>query len=150
MTGADQTVDEIESSVAKLSESDTDAGVTATNEAQTSPEALLSFLASHAFSCGPGGVEWIYRLASPRMRSKVGDLAVFQRAFSNALYAPLITHGPASIVGMTTIGEAARAEVVIETDGEVVTYLVGLKLSRHGQSAGKWQLTGVARDGVDL
>lgn len=112
---------------------------------------LLAFLVAHAFGRGGDGVEWLYQLASERMRSKLGDLAVFQRAFRNELYAPLLTHQQLSVVGLTTIGASARAEVVvIGTADEVATYLVALKLSRHGASAGNWQLSGIAREGIDL
>lgn len=124
---------------------------TAVSEAVVSAESLLAFLVAHAFGLGVDGVEWLYQFASDRMRSKLGDLAVFQRAFSNELYAPLLTHRQLSVTGLTTIGGSARAEVVVTgTTDEVATYLVALKLSRHGASTASWQLSGVAREGVDL
>ncbi len=120
-------------------------------EAVTSAESLLEFLTTTAFGHGVDGVEWLYQLASTRMRSKLGDLSVFRRAFSNELYAPLITHRRLKIVELASIDGTARAEVAVEVNsGEVITFVVALKLSRHGASAGDWQLSGVAREGVDL
>lgn len=121
------------------------------SDVAVSAGSLLEFLASAAFGRGLSGVRSLHQVASARMRSKLGDLAVFERAFSNELYAPLLAHQHLSVAGLETVGSSARAELVVTgTDGVVATYLVALKLSRHGASAGKWQLSGVARDGVDL
>lgn len=137
--------------VVTLSEMPDSIGATTASEAVTSAEELLTFLVTHAFGRGVDGVEGLYQLASSRMRSKLGDLAVFQRAFGNDLYAPLLTHQQLRVADLATIAGSARAEVVVEgSAGEVITYLVALKLSRHGASAGTWQLSGIAREGVDL
>ncbi len=124
---------------------------TAVSEAVASADKLLAFLVAHAFGQGVDGVEWLYQLASGRMRSKLGDLTVFQRAFSNELYAPLLESDSVTVQDLTTIGSSARAELVAASGGgEVAVYLLALKLSAHGASSGSWQVSGVARDGVDL
>lgn len=120
-------------------------------EVNSSAEELLDFLVTEAFGRGVDGVEWLYQLASSRMRSKLGDLTVFKRAFSNDLYAPLLSHQRLKVTDVTTVAGAARAQVEVEgSAGEVATFVLALKLNRHGASAGRWQLSGVAREGVDL
>lgn len=121
----------------------------------TEPEALLaSLLAGLQHNDEPApdsGIDRVQALASDRMRATVGDAASFRRAFHNALYAPLLGHRRHTIERLERLGDSARGTVaVLSADGATVTYLVGLRLSRHGARAGAWLVSGVVREGVDL
>ena len=92
----------------------------------------------------------LYEVASDKLRAKLGDMAVFERAFGNELYAPLLQHDELSAGPPAVIGDSARSQVVVRRKGEVAVYQVGMVLCRHGSRAGGWTLSGVFREGVDL
>lgn len=92
----------------------------------------------------------LYQYASDKLRGKLGDLAVFQRAFGNDLYAPLLQHDRLTAEPPTIIGDSARAEVEVQRGDELALFQVGMVRSRHGERAGGWTLSGVFREGVDL
>jgi hypothetical protein len=92
----------------------------------------------------------LYQYASDKLRGKLGDLAVFERAFGNELYAPLLQHDQLRAEPPTVIGDSARAQLEVRRGGELAVFQVGMVRSRHGDRAGGWTLSGVFREGVDL
>ncbi len=115
-----------------------------------SAEALLELLLAEAFGRGEAGVAAIYRYASDGMRRRVGSYEVFRRAFGNLLYAPLLSHDALSAGEPRFVDDSARVELVVSAGGEEVSYQVGLVRARSGTRAGRWTLSGVVREGVDL
>lgn len=105
---------------------------------------------AEGFGRGPDGVEIIYAYASDKLRGKLGDLSVFQRAFGNELYAPLLSDHELVASAPTVIGDSARAEVrAFGTAGNAV-YQVGMVRPVAGSRAGRWTLSGLFREGADL
>lgn len=99
---------------------------------------------------GAAGVPTLYAYAAPKLRSKLGALAVFERAFGNELYAPLLESTERSTGVPTVIDDSARCELQVTYQGEVITYQLGMVRNRHGSQVGKWSLSGLFREGVDL
>jgi len=113
-------------------------------------EELLETLLQQAFGQGEAGVRTLHAYASPKLRSKLGDLSVFQRAFGNELYAPLLSSAGVRAARPQVIGDSARSELTLEQDGETVTYLLGMVRAKGGPQDGRWCVSGVVREGVDL
>jgi hypothetical protein len=119
-------------------------------QATDSPEELLATLLEGGFGRGVEGVSTLYAYASSKLRGKLGDLSVFERAFGNELYAPLLGSQEISAGSPTVIGDSARAELTVRFAGEVVLYQLGMVRNRHGDQVGRWSLSGLFREGVDL
>lgn len=124
--------------------------MTSSNIGADSPEELLQLLTAHAFGEGADGVNRLFELASGKLRGRLGSLDVFHRAFSNELYAPLLRHDELRADPPTVIGNSARAQVTVRVGTETAVYQVGLVRTENGQHAGRWLLSGVFREGVDL
>lgn len=119
-------------------------------QATDSPEELLETLLQQAFGQGEAGVRTLHAYASPKLRSKLGDLSVFQRAFGNELYAPLMQAADVHAEQPMEIGDSARVELRVQEAGHGATYQLGMVRERSGPHAGRWRLSGVFREGVDL
>lgn len=116
----------------------------------SSPDELLQLLLTSGFGRGQDGVATIYLYASGKMRSKLGDLDVFERAFGNELYAPLLGSQQIRAEPPVVIGNSARAELLVSFAGETVTYQLGMVRNLSGEQADRWSLSGLFREGVDL
>lgn len=114
------------------------------------PDELVSRLRAEAFGRGPEGVVALYAYASGKMRAKVGTLDVFRRAFGNTLYAPLLTHDGLEVGQPLVIGGSARAELTLTVGDQRVGFLLAMVQEARGDRAGRWTLSGVVREGVDL
>ncbi len=99
---------------------------------------------------GAAGVAALYHLASDKLRGRLGSQEVFERAFGNTLYAPLLEHDELRAGAPVVIDGSARAELAVTVGGETAVYQVGMVLAKHGDRAGQWCLSGVFREGVDL
>lgn len=121
-----------------------------TDLAADSPEELLALLLADGFGKGAEGVPTLYAYASGKLRSRLGDLAVFQRAFGNELYAPLLHARNMSAAEPAIIDSSARVELRTRQAGESVTYQLGMARERSGERAGRWCVSGLFREGVDL
>ena len=75
---------------------------------------------------------------------------VFGRAFGNELYAPLLTHDALEAGEPRVIESSARVTVTVTRAGDEARYLIGMVRLGHGPRAGRWALSGVVREGVDL
>lgn len=113
-------------------------------------EDLLETLLEGGLGRGVPGVSTLYAYASSKLRGKLGDLSVFERAFGNELYAPLLAPQEISAGSPTVIGDSARSELLVRFAGETVVYQLGMVRNRHGDQAGRWSLSGLFREGVDL
>ena len=118
--------------------------------AADSAEELLAVLLSRGFGRGAAGVATLYAYATGKLRSRLGDLAVFQRAFGNELYAPLMQAADVHAEQPMEIGDSARVELRVQEAGHGATYQLGMVRERSGPHAGRWRLSGVFREGVDL
>jgi len=118
--------------------------------AADSPEQLLETLLRLAFGQGAAGVATLHAYASPKLRSKLGDLSVFERAFGNELYAPLLSSQPVQADPPLIIGDSARSELRVKHTGETAVYQLGMVRAKGGPQAGRWCVSGVFREGVDL
>ena len=117
----------------------------------STPEELLARLKEEGFGRGVAGVRAIHGYSSEKFRSKLGTLEVFERAFGNDLYAPLLEHQTLLAAPPTVIGNSARSELVVTTrTGEVVTYQLGMVRTSPGTGPVEWRLSGLYREGVDL
>ena len=118
--------------------------------AADSAEELLAVLLSRGFGRGAGGVTTLYAYATGKLRSRLGDLGVFQRAFGNELYAPLLQSSEVHAEPPVEIGGSARAELHVLHAGHGATYQLGMTQERAGPHAGRGRLSGLFREGVDL
>jgi len=118
--------------------------------AADSAEELLAALLARGFGRGAAGVTTLYAYATGKLRSRLGDLEVFRRAFGNELYAPLMQAADVHAEQPIKIGGSARAELRVQDAGQGATYQLGMVQERSGSHSGKWRLSGVFREGVDL
>jgi hypothetical protein len=109
------------------------------------PRALLEEL-SAAFGDGadPGApAAWLWRVATPRFRSRLGGPEHLEHLFGNAAWAPLLGHAGAEVESLDTIDGAARATLRVEArDGAVVRYLASLTRDADGA---RWRVSGLVR-----
>ncbi len=123
--------------------------------APATPEAALTRLVE-ALAAGDRrrpdhGIDAVYELASDALRSRVGGPDDLRRVLDNSLNRVWLGHRGVEVIGLEARGGAARAEVeVTAADGERARFTVALVRPRHGQRAGHWLLSGLAREGVDL
>ena len=118
--------------------------------AADSAEELLAALLARGFGRGAAGVATLYVYATGKLRSRLGDLEVFQRAFGNELYAPLMQGAEVHAEPPTQIGGSARAELRVQHAGHSATYQLGMVQERTGPHADRWRLSGLFREGVEL
>jgi len=119
--------------------------------AEQALDAVLAALARDAAGRPRHGPAAVYAHASDRMRSLVGDAAAFERAFRTTLYAPLVGHRMAATNDWDRLGNSARCHLsVVGADGLEAGYTVALTRSAEGARGGRWLLSGIVRDGVEL
>lgn len=109
---------------------------------------VTGLLAAFARGDGPNA---LHEIASDRMRSKVGGPEVFRRAFSNELYAPLARSAQVAAEPFEIVDDTARTTLrVTDEDGRSASYVLAVAVARHGERAGRWLVSGLVREGVDL
>ena len=97
------------------------------------------------------GVAFLWSVASDRMALRVGDESALGRALHNELYAPLLGHREVRTSEIERVGDSARQLwTVVGRAGESARYTVAVARQRHGERRGRWAVSGLVREGVDL
>ena len=81
------------------------------------------------------------------MRRSAGDVDHLERLLANELFAPLIECERLETGALEQIEDSARQLVVAHGGtGVPARFLVSLRRSSRGESAGEWTITGLERD----
>ncbi len=110
---------------------------------------VLEALSNHDHPHPDAGIDTLYAFASPRMRHQIGDRSALGRALHNSRYAALLGHAEAVCEPLERLGDGARQQVWITTEGEQACYLFALVRNSHGEATGCWLLNGLRREGAD-